>query len=448
MRGALARGAGLTREALVSGVAGAGSASAGSPGGDAEDAHRVAPEPDHEPESGLEQFEERVEALVDELRHEAVEAVHSLEEIFRPPARPLGAWRGAGVGERAERWFERVAWSVVVLLAAGWAWSIAEARTGSDPSARPVAGRTGVTPATAAVAAAFRDPSRPSTAYLTDAAMTLVSELRGESGKLRLVVRAPGEPVAEGEAAEAVIAAPDSAGADGRAPRRIAVSAGGAVQTVSDLRVLTLTPLSARRNGRIGLYYIGAWPTEGGGRNDRYAPPRGLIEVTRETQDTPVSEHLRIRDFLTHDQQQVWPKYVVIDPRNVDKIELVLAELERRGIPARRVHVMSGFRTPQYNRAGGDARGRAGLSRHMYGDAADIWVDSDGDGQMDDLNRDGRHDVRDAQLVCDAVEQVEREHPELVGGCGHYPATPAHGPFTHIDARGYRARWAGSGDGG
>jgi hypothetical protein len=161
-----------------------------------------------------------------------------------------------------------------------------------------------------------------------------------------------------------------------------------------------------------------------------------------------LSEHLRIRDFLTHDQQNVWPKYVVIDPRNVDKIELVLADLEARGVPARGVHVMSGFRTPQYNRGGGDPSGRAGLSRHMYGDAADLWIDNDGDGQMDDLNRNGRHDLGDAQLVCAAVDRVERAHPELVGGCGHYPGNGAHGPFTHIDARGYRARWVGSGDGG
>jgi hypothetical protein len=229
----------------------------------------------------------------------------------------------------------------------------------------------------------------------------------------------------------------------------VAVRVGDATRDVPDLRVLTLTPLSARRNGRIGLYYIGAWPTEGrSAPRANYAPPRGLIEVTRETQHTPVSEHLRVRDFLTHDQQDVWPKYVVIDPRNVDKIELVLADLEAHGVPARGVHIMSGFRTPQYNRGGGDPGGRAGLSRHMFGDAADLWIDSDGDGRMDDINRDGRHDARDAQAVCAAVDRVERRYPELVGGCGHYPANAAHGPFTHIDARGYRARWAGSGDGG
>jgi hypothetical protein len=84
----------------------------------------------------------------------------------------------------------------------------------------------------------------------------------------------------------------------------------------------------------------------------------------------------------------------------------------------------------------------------MYGDAADVWIDNDGDGRMDDLNRDGRVNVRDAEVIQAAVDRVERRHPELVGGVGVYPATSAHGPFTHIDARGYRARWLGSGDGG
>jgi hypothetical protein len=46
------------------------------------------------------------------------------------------------------------------------------------------------------------------------------------------------------------------------------------------------------------------------------------------------------------------------------------------------------------------------------------------------------------------VDRVERAHPTLVGGAGVYPATSAHGPFIHIDTRGYRARWVGTGDGG
>jgi uncharacterized protein YcbK (DUF882 family) len=109
---------------------------------------------------------------------------------------------------------------------------------------------------------------------------------------------------------------------------------------------------------------------------------------------------------------------------------------------------MSGFRSPQYNAGGGDKTGRANLSRHMYGDANDVWIDNNGDGQMDDLNHDGRIDIRDSQVICSAVERVEQENPELVGGCGVYPGNGAHGPFTHIDARGYRARWTGGPGGG
>ena len=77
----------------------------------------------------------------------------------------------------------------------------------------------------------------------------------------------------------------------------------------------------------------------------------------------------------------------------------------------------------------------------MYGDAADVFVDNDGNGRMDDLNRDGRIDSRDAQVILDAVERVERAHPDLVGGVGVYRATRAHGPFAHVDVRGTRARW-------
>ena len=60
---------------------------------------------------------------------------------------------------------------------------------------------------------------------------------------------------------------------------------------------------------------------------------------------------------------------------------------------------------------------------------------------MDDLNRDGRIDHKDAQVILDAAERIERAYPTLVGGGGLYRATSAHGPFAHIDVRGARARW-------
>ena len=46
-----------------------------------------------------------------------------------------------------------------------------------------------------------------------------------------------------------------------------------------------------------------------------------------------------------------------------------------------------------------------------------------------------------------AFERVEAANPELIGGAGVYVACCGHGPFIHIDSRGYRARWTGSGGG-
>jgi hypothetical protein len=204
---------------------------------------------------------------------------------------------------------------------------------------------------------------------------------------------------------------------------------------------VTMLPFTSKVNGRLGSYRMGFWPAERRApRTDRYTNPSGFIRVTPENRDMRVSEHFTLGDFLTHDQQNVWPKYLVLREDLVDKLELVIADLEGRGTPVRRVVVMSGFRTPQYNERGVGAGGRAQDSRHQYGDAADVFVDNDGDGRMDDLNRDGRIDARDAQVMIDAVERVERKHPDLLGGAGRYRANSAHGPFAHIDVRGYRAR--------
>ncbi|MFW6201747.1 MAG: hypothetical protein ACOC8B_04160, partial [Gemmatimonadota bacterium] len=218
------------------------------------------------------------------------------------------------------------------------------------------------------------------------------------------------------------------------------VEANGARVRLDGLRLVVQVPFEAKRGGRIGDYRIGRYPTEGSGRTDRYAPPRGFVEVTARNQSLRLSEHFRLREFLTHDQRDVWPKYAVVDLRLLEKLELVLDELTAQGIAADRMHVMSGFRTPQYN-ARGLNLGRARLSRHQFGDAADVWIDTDLDGYMDDLNGDGRRDTRDARVMLRAVERIEARHPELLGGAGIYPDNGVHGPFIHIDVRGDRARW-------
>jgi hypothetical protein len=367
-----------------------------------------------------------------------------------PETRPRGFRNPAG---RAEKIFNVLSVGLLVLFAVGWSWSIARARAGGDAGA--------LTPASANIATALTTGSAPSVAYLTDAALTaLVAPARGESGKLRVRIQPGGTPItpilsdtlpsgstatfSSGSAAESTSAFV--------APKRpgiwnLALKVGNAIKPLADFSVITLRPATEEKAGRLGLYYIGNWPAARKGQPGvTYAPPNGFIEVTQENQNTQLSEHFRIKDFLPHDQANIWPKYVVIDIKMIDKDELVLQDLKEHGINPNGVRVLSGFRTPQYNSGGGDTRGRAALSRHMYGDANDIFIDNDGDGQMDDLNHDGRVNIADAKVIQDAVNRVERAHPSLIGGCGIYSGTSAHGPFTHIDTRGYSARWIGTGD--
>ena len=209
------------------------------------------------------------------------------------------------------------------------------------------------------------------------------------------------------------------------------------------LSFITLVPFADKARGRIGDYRIGFWPREHRRVHDGgYELPDGFIRVTPANEDTWVSQHFQLRDFLTHDQQDVWPKYLVLSDRLLDKLELVIQDLQDHGYPVDHMTIMSGFRTPEYNRQGvGRRGGRAFDSRHQYGDAADVFVDNTGSGRMSDLNHDGHVNTRDAEIILAAVNRVEAEHPDLVGGAGVYRATRAHGPFVHIDARGDRARW-------
>lgn len=203
----------------------------------------------------------------------------------------------------------------------------------------------------------------------------------------------------------------------------------------------TLVPFQEKQDGRVGVYRVGRWPGEvRRPRGEAYRVPEGFIEVTEAAAAVKVSTHFRLGQFLTKDQRDVWPKMLLLDERLVDKLELLISELRLAGIKAEGLGVLSGFRTPQYN-ARGTNSGRATDSRHQYGDAADVYVDVNGDGRMDDLTRDGRVDMRDAVRLARIVERVEAKYPELVGGLGVYRATGSHGPFVHVDARGDRARW-------
>lgn len=376
------------------------------------------------------------------------EFLHAAEEALSLPEPAASRWHRGGVSSGVDRWFNLGGGIVVLLLAIGWIWTFVLAASGeAGPS-----GARGVP----SLAGSLTNRAAPNAAYVTDAALNVLSGgLRGASGKLRATLRPTGAPIGE----DFVLDQPSGTG--GSAPAkpgiwRLAVAVGSALKPVTDMNLITVRSRAEKQNGRLGLYYIGSWRGERGeavgapraAPADRYRPPSGFIEVTPENADTKVSEHFTLRNFLTKNQPNVWPKYLVLELRNIDKLELILADLKKQGIDVSGVRVLSGFRTPQYNSGGGNTRGRAGLSRHMYGDAADIFIDSNNDGVMDDLNRDGRSTIADSRVISAAADRVEAAHPDLVGGVGVYPGAAGHGPFVHIDTRGYRARWLGGPGGG
>jgi uncharacterized protein YcbK (DUF882 family) len=365
-----------------------------------------------------------------------------------------------GLTERQEHIFTWIGVVVVLLMMSGWTGAIAETiRQERDSSEQ--ARRLGmpppppVAPTQRITTSLLGSQAAPSTAYISDAMLGFLAPLRGKSGKVFFTTQLPGSEIANApDNATAVLSAgEEEVTSSFTAPERpgvydLAVKVDEATRQIDNLNVITLVPFSEKRGGKIGLYYLGSWPFEGRKPvKAAYANPSGFIEVTPQNADTYVSEHFRLRDFLTKDQPNVWPKYLLLNPNLLDKLELTIQELQATGHPVRRMHVMSGFRTPRYNVHGGNTAGRANLSRHMYGDASDVFVDNDGNGSMDDLNRDGRVDTRDAEVIQQAADRVERKYPSLVGGVGVYSACCGHGPFTHIDVRGFRARWRGTGNG-
>jgi hypothetical protein len=188
----------------------------------------------------------------------------------------------------------------------------------------------------------------------------------------------------------------------------------------------------------LGGYRIGKYPPPLGGRADRYSAPGGYVEVTAENRDVLVAPHFTLGQFVCK-QGTGWPKFVVLREALLLKLEALLEAANRRGWKGKTFHVMSGYRTPAYNKG----LGNVGASRHLYGDAADVFLDNDGDGSMDDLNRDGKVDRADAVALHDLFAEVEgtSSMKPYLGGLGIYPANAAHGPFVHVDARGSQARW-------
>jgi hypothetical protein len=205
------------------------------------------------------------------------------------------------------------------------------------------------------------------------------------------------------------------------------------------LNVFVMVPYDSLRGEYLNGYRMGKYPDIPLKQLKIYKKPRGFIEVTADNIDTPISPHFRLGQFLCK-QEGDYPKYLVLRMRLVLKLERILEEVNKKGNPCQSFEVMSGYRTPYYNKAIGNVK----YSRHLWGGAADIYIDENPkDGDMDDLNKDKVINYKDAAILYDIVDKMYGQawYETFVGGLGRYRRTKSHGPFVHVDVRGFRARW-------
>ena len=136
----------------------------------------------------------------------------------------------------------------------------------------------------------------------------------------------------------------------------LGIAGGG---TTITLNIFVQVPMSRIEGGKLQGYTIGDYPAKPLKGLAIYKPPRGLIEVTQENEDTLVSPHFRLKQFLCK-QSGGYPKYLVLQERLLLKLELLLQQVNVAGYPCDTFHVMSGYRTPHYNAAIGNVQ----YSRH------------------------------------------------------------------------------------
>jgi hypothetical protein len=231
-------------------------------------------------------------------------------------------------------------------------------------------------------------------------------------------------------------------------------------ETCEQVRLEILHEAALARSARTGAWTLklkgkrlGTYPDPGRARSwrvrmhkDLYAPPRFWMKITPANQDLLLAPHLAVGQmvgFVTQKDKSK-PKHRHTDwfPPNralVNKLELLTRELLAAGVKLKRLAVNSGFRSPYYNRK----IGGSSFSRHIYGDAADVMVDEDGDEVCDDINGDGAQDEKDGLVIGQSARRLEASKAVALGGLGVYgmDGKDSCRSYCHLDSRGYLTRW-------
>ncbi|MEW6995086.1 D-Ala-D-Ala carboxypeptidase family metallohydrolase [Colwelliaceae bacterium MEBiC 14330] len=200
------------------------------------------------------------------------------------------------------------------------------------------------------------------------------------------------------------------------------------------LQLIVKTPIDTAQVKQVNGYQINQYPKPYKGLL-QYNQPQGLIEINKADESRYLSDLVQIKDIMCK-QRSGYPKYLLVDIEGLKMLDDLYDYLRAQGLNFTRFSFISGYRTPYYNRMIGNGK----HSRHLYGDAFDLYIDENGDHRMDDLNQDGRQDKRDVDYLYQLFLAFLTDNNRK-GGVGKYLPNSRHGGFVHIDNRGFNARW-------
>jgi len=201
------------------------------------------------------------------------------------------------------------------------------------------------------------------------------------------------------------------------------------------IHCMVMVPAEKVQKGNLNGFRIGSYENS---KKSIYQKPKGFIEITESNKDMPLSPSFVLHDFKCK-QTTKYPMYMVLNEKLILKLELIKEKLREAGHNVENIQIMSGYRTPYYNQKIGNVK----YSRHLYGDAADFFIDNNNDYVMDDLNNDGVSNIKDSRLIYNLIDASGNQawYSPFTGGMGLYRKNSRRTTFVHVDVRGYRARW-------
>src|SRR5581483_2283283 len=104
---------------------------------------------------------------------------------------------------------------------------------------------------------------------------------------------------------------------------RLVLVRNGIERAADDVTLAVLVPFERKHGPVLDGYRIGTYRAERG----EHERPAGFVKVMPNQTEIPISRHLRLGDLLTRDGQETWPRYVAVNPRLLDKLELVVARI-------------------------------------------------------------------------------------------------------------------------